>query len=157
MDVRAEGHKQILSITTYNPEFSLYKPKSKSPTASISRQDTFTSSAEAFEAITEEDVPNFGFNIALAGIGVSLVNKRLVEVIYMSMNALTFEYTNSSVAQTVNLACGTLQIDNQLHEAIYPVILQPTPIPKESNGVAALPTVQASVIWLNDDGGDIPL
>ncbi|KAF9044538.1 vacuolar protein sorting-associated protein 13 [Hymenopellis radicata] len=151
LDVRADGHQQVLTITSYNPEYSLYKPKSKSPTGSISRQDTISSSAEAFEAITEEDVPSFGFDITFAGIGISLVNKRLVEVIYISMNSLTFGYTNSSVAQTVNLACGTLQIDNQLHDAIFPVVLQPTPIPKESNGVSPLPTVQASVIWLNDD------
>lgn len=152
IDVRADGHKQVLSITNYIAEYSLYKPKSKSPTGSASRQDSMSSTGEAFEAITEEDIPNFGFNITFAGIGMSLVNKRLVEVLYISMNALTFEYTSSSVAQTVNLSCGTLQIDNQLHDAIFPVILQPTPIPKESNGVSPLPTVQASVIWLNDDG-----
>ncbi|KAK0233092.1 hypothetical protein IW262DRAFT_1304036 [Armillaria fumosa] len=148
LDVRADGHRQILRITNYNPEHSLYKPKNKS-SGSISRQDTI-SSAEAFEAITEDIVPTFGFSINFAGIGISLVNRRLTEVIFVSMNTLSFDYSNSPVAQTVNISCGNLQIDNQLHDALYPVILQPTPMPKESNGVAPLPTVQASVIWLND-------
>lgn len=152
LDVRADKEKQILRITNYNPEQSLYKPRQRSNTMTSSRQDTISSSAEAFEAITEEVTSSLTFLIDLPGLGVSLVNKRMVEVIYMSMDAIKFEYTNSTVAQSINLALGTLQIDNQLHEAIFPVILQPTPIAKESSGVAALPTAQASVIWLKDQG-----
>ncbi|KAJ7293574.1 vacuolar protein sorting-associated protein 13 [Mycena rebaudengoi] len=149
LDVRADGHKQVLRITNYNPELSLYKPK-RASSMPLSRQDTISSSSEAFDAITEEVLPTLAFNIDFAGIGISLVNRKMVEVIYVSMNSLKFEYTNSPVAQAVNIACGTLQIDNQLHDALYPVILQPTPIPKESNGATALPTVQGSVIWLKD-------
>ncbi|KAJ7038206.1 vacuolar protein sorting-associated protein 13 [Mycena alexandri] len=149
LDVRADGHKQVLRITNYNPELSLYKPK-RASSMPLSRQDTISSSTEAFDAITEEVHPTLAFTVDFAGIGISLVNKKMVEVIYMSMLALKFEYTNSEVAQAVNLSCGTLQIDNQLHDALYPVILQPTPIPKGSNGTTALPTVQASVIWLKD-------
>lgn len=107
---------------------------------------------EAFEAVTEEVVPTLGFNVQFSGIGVSLVNRKLVEVIYVSLNSLSFEYTNSSVAQAFNVSCGTVQIDNQLHDALYPVILQPTPLPKDS---AALPTVQASIILLKDEGEPI--
>jgi vacuolar protein sorting-associated protein 13A/C len=118
----------------------------------LTRQDSISASTEAFDAVTEDVPPSLAFTVDFAGIGISLVNKKLVEVIYVSMLALKFEYSNSEVAQAVNLSCGTLQIDNQLHDALYPVILQPTPIPKESNGTAALPTVQASVIWLKDQG-----
>lgn len=149
LDVRADGHKQVLRITNYNPEFSLYKPR-RANSVPLSRQDTISGSAEAFDPITEEVLPSLAFTVDFAGIGVSLVNKKMLEVIYISLNVLKFEYTNSMVAQAVNISCGTLQIDNQLHDALYPVILQPTPIPKESNGNTALPTVQASVIWLKD-------
>lgn len=76
----------------------------------------------------------------------------MVEVVYLSANGLKFEYTDSPVAQAINLVCGNLQIDNQLHDALYPVVLQPTPIPKEAVEVASLPTVQGSVIWLKDQG-----
>lgn len=111
-----------------------------------------TSSAEAFEAVTDAVFPTLAFRVEFAGIGVSLINRKMVEVIYLSVDTLKFEYTDSSVAQAVNLSCGTLQIDNQLHDALYPVILQPTPIGKESDGMAALPTVQGSIIWLKDRG-----
>ncbi|KAH7930968.1 vacuolar protein sorting-associated protein 13 [Leucogyrophana mollusca] len=149
LDVRADGHKQVLRITHYVAENSVYKPKHRS-TGSLARSDTMASSSEAFEAVTEDMSPTFSFNLELAGIGMSLVNRRMVEVIYISIEALKFEYNNSMVAQAVNLSCGSLQIDNQLHDALYPVILQPSPISKEATGVAVLPTIQGSVIWLKD-------
>ena len=151
LDVRADGHKQVLRVTNYNAEQSLYKPK-RTDTSGLARSDTAISSAEAFEAVTEEILPTFTFDVDLAGIGVSLVNRRMVEVVYVSMGTLKFEYSDSAVAQAINLSCGALEIDNQLHDALYPVILQPTPIVKENNGIAALPTVQGSVIWLKDQG-----
>jgi len=95
------------------------------------------------------------FTLDLEGIGLSLMSKKMLEVVYLSMNSLKFEYSSSPVAQAVNLSLGTLQIDNQLHDAIYPVLLQPTPIPKEAAAVASPPTIQASAIWLNDQGGII--
>jgi vacuolar protein sorting-associated protein 13A/C len=96
------------------------------------------------------------FTLDLEGIGLSLMNRKMLEVVYLSMNSLKFEYSSSPVAQAVNLSLGTLQIDNQLHDAIYPVLLQPTPIPKEASAVASPPTIQASVIWLNDQGATPP-
>ncbi|KAJ3842350.1 vacuolar protein sorting-associated protein 13 [Lentinula raphanica] len=147
LDVRADGDQQVLSITNYNAEQSLYKPK-RSMTGSLSRQDTISSAVESFEAIPEEVASTFGLSINFSGIGISLVNRKLVEVIYVSLNTLAFDYTNSTVAQSFTISCGTLQIDNQLHDALYPVILQPTPLPKDS---AALPTVQASIILLQDE------
>ena len=100
-----------------------------------------------------EDVsPDLAVTIELAGVGISLVNRRLVEVIYMVTESIKLEYTNSAIAQAVTLACGHVQVDNQLHEALYPVILQPTPLGNQNSGVGALPTVQASLTWLKDQG-----
>lgn len=98
-----------------------------------------------------EDVPpTLSFNMEFAGIAISLVNRKMVEVVYTSIESLKFEYSNSPVAQSLNLSCGSLQIDNQLHDALYPVIVQPSPISKEASGAAVLPTIQTSVIWLKD-------
>jgi vacuolar protein sorting-associated protein 13A/C len=150
LDVRADGQKQALRITNYEPQHSLYKPRRF--TASHDRKNSTMSSTDAFEAVTEEVTETLVFRVEFAGIGISLVNRKMVEVIYVTVGNLKFEYTDSNIAQAVTLSCSSLQIDNQLHDALYPVILQPTPIPKESSGVAALPTVQASVIWLKDQG-----
>lgn len=151
MDVRASGHQQVLRLSNYNEETSLYRPKLHSSSSSL-RVDTISSGAEAFEAITEDNQPSFLLDVVLEGIGVSLVNRRVIEVVYLSLENLKLDYTSSVVAQSVNLSCGTLQIDNQLHDATFPVVLQPTPIASNVSNVAALPTVQLSLLWLNDQG-----
>lgn len=110
------------------------------------------SSQEAFEAVTEEVAPTLAFKLDFEGIGVSLINRRLIEVVYLTVQQLKFEYSSSPVAQSVNLSVGSLQIDNQLHDGAFPVVLQPTPLSRELKNAAALPTVQGSVIWLNDQG-----
>ncbi|KAG6900136.1 hypothetical protein C0993_002481 [Termitomyces sp. T159_Od127] len=154
LDIRANGHRQVLRITDYSPEHSVYKPRPRSSPVLLARQDTLSSNPEAFEAVAEQVSPILTFTLDLAGIGVSLVNKRVVEVLYVLLDALKMEYTNSAVAQAFNMSCGTVQVDNQLHDALYPVVIQPTPVKKESTGVAALPTVQISVLWLKDQEAD---
>lgn len=149
--MRAEAHKQVLRITKYDPVVSLYKPKRRQ-SGSLARQDTLSGSQDAFEAVQDEVAPTLSFNLDFEGLGVSLINRRMIEVVYLSLNGLKFEYSNSPIAQAINLSCGTLQIDNQLHDALFPVVLQPTPIPRNITAAAALPTVQASMIWLNDQG-----
>ena len=116
-----------------------------------------SSSQDAFEAVQEAVSPVLTVALDMHGIGISLINKRMVEVVYLSLNALKFEYASNPVAQSVTMSCGSLQIDNQLHDALFPVVLQPTPITQESKSVAALPTVQASFIWLNDQGEGLDL
>jgi vacuolar protein sorting-associated protein 13A/C len=140
-----------LQLSNYNVETSLYRPKSRASSSSL-RVDTISSGSEAFEAVIEDSKPNFLLDVYLEGIGISLVNRNVVEVVYISLVNLKLEYTTSSVAQSVNLSGGTVQIDNQLHDATFPVVLQPTPISSDSSNVAALPTVQLSLIWLNDQG-----
>lgn len=45
----------------------------------LSKHDTVSGSAEAFDAITEEVLPTLAFTVDFAGIGISLVNKKMVE------------------------------------------------------------------------------
>ncbi|CCL98963.1 uncharacterized protein FIBRA_00971 [Fibroporia radiculosa] len=149
LDVRADGHKQILRITNYNPERSLYRPR-RSNSVTLARQDTISSSQDAFEVVQEEVHPSLIVSLDIEGIGLSMVNRKMTEVVYISANGLKLEYTDSPISQDLNLSCGSLQVDNQLHDALFPVVLQPTPIAKESSGVASLPTIQSSMIWLKD-------
>jgi vacuolar protein sorting-associated protein 13A/C len=149
MDARASGHQQVLRLSDYNEETSPYRPKSRTSSASL-RVDSISSGTEAFEAVTDDIQPGFMLDVNLDGIGVSLVNRRVIEVVYLSLEHLKVDYTASSVAQSVNLSCDTVQIDNQLHDATFPVVLQPTPISGQASDIAALPTVQFSLTWLND-------
>ncbi|KAJ3551176.1 hypothetical protein NM688_g4862 [Phlebia brevispora] len=149
LDVRAESSTQVIRITNYNPDISLYKPARRS-TLSLAQQDSMSGSQEAFEAVEEEISPTFVFTLDVEGFGLSLVNRKAIEVVYLSLNALKFEYMNNPVAAGINLSCGNLQMDNQLHDAVFPVVIQPTPIPKDSTTVASLPTLQACIYWLKD-------
>jgi vacuolar protein sorting-associated protein 13A/C len=159
LDVRAEGPTQILEISNYSEDTSLYKrrPRAASVSEPLSRQNTISSQAETFEAVTEEIKPSLSINLDLEGLGLSLINKRLVEVLYFTLSKLKLEYTDSEVAQTVNLALGWIQIDNQLHEAMYPIVLQPMVIQKEGAGIDVLPAIQASAIVLKDSGERVPI
>ena len=105
-------------------------------------------SQEAFEAIEQEATPSLTVLLSLEGIGLSLINRSIIEVIYLSARALKVEYMNSDVSQSIDLSIGHLQVDNQLPEATFNVVFQPTPINRQ--GAPKLPTVHASVIILND-------
>ncbi|KAI6133067.1 vacuolar protein sorting-associated protein 13 [Pisolithus croceorrhizus] len=149
LDVRAEGQKQVLRITPYVAERSVFKPK-HTKSESLSRSDSLAST-EAFEAVAEDLTSIITVTVDLSGIGISLMNRKVVEVVYISLDSLQLEYNESPISQAVTVSCGSLRIDNQLHEAVYPVILQPTPITKEARGLAgAPPTIQASFVWLKD-------
>jgi vacuolar protein sorting-associated protein 13A/C len=105
-------------------------------------------SQEAFEAIEQEATPTLTVSLSLEGIGLSLINRSIIEVVYLSARGLKVEYMNSNVSQSVDLSIGHLQVDNQLPEATFNVVFQPTPISRQ--GAPKLPTVQASVVILND-------
>ncbi|EJD47755.1 vacuolar protein sorting-associated protein vps13 [Auricularia subglabra TFB-10046 SS5] len=148
IDVRAEGKRQILTISPYRAETSLYKPR-RSAVGTLSRQDTL-SSVEGFEAVTQDALPTFIFKLDFDGLGVSLVNKRLVEVVYLTLQGIHIEYSMSSTSQGISFHCQTIQLDNQLQEALYPVVLQPTPLSRNNSPIGAPPTIQVSLIVLND-------
>jgi vacuolar protein sorting-associated protein 13A/C len=144
LDIRADGPTQVLSITPYNEAVSVYK-RARAPTG---RQETLMSQ-EAFEAVNQDTPPSLILFIMLEGFGLSVMNRAAVEVVYFSTKMLKLEYTRSDVSQSINLSIGHIQIDNQLPEATFQVVLQPSPIPSRRTG-PALPAVQTSVILLND-------
>ena len=121
LDIRAEDRRQVLTIAPYVAERSLYKPRATTG-GTLQRSDTLISAGEAFEAVTHDEVPSFVFNLELAGIGISLINRKVVEVLYVTMDNLKVAYAAGKSASSVEISCGTLEIDNQLHDALFPVI-----------------------------------
>lgn len=106
-------------------------------------------SAEAFEAIQQESPPSLIVSVILEHFGLSLMNKSVVEVVYFSTEMFKLEYITSDISQTINLSIGHIQLDNQLPEATFQVVLQPSPLPNRRTG-PPLPSVQGSVVLLND-------
>lgn len=72
------AHKSalVLALTDFNPSFSLYRPKSSaaSTTGSTSGDGSMR---DLFETVDIEHVTNYTFKVDFAGIGISVVNKRV--------------------------------------------------------------------------------
>lgn len=152
LDVRAENGGQTLSISNYVEEFSLYRPRLRRQSTTSSRTDTLTGT-DAFETVAVEEVkPSLTVNVNLEGVGISLINKRTIELLYFSSTGIKLEYNDSEAAQTINVTLDSIQLDNQLHDAIFPVVLQPTPLARNDKAaITNLPAVQASLMILKDD------
>ena len=55
------------------------------------------------------------FLLRLNSLGISLIDNSPQELLYISMNLISLQVTQSSEGQTVNFQLGRFQIDNQVH------------------------------------------
>lgn len=150
LDIRAEGSSQRLTISNYRESTSLYKPKRQS--SSSSSPGILGSFQDSFEVVLQDETPFLTINLDLVGLGVSLINRDMVEVVYMSLRQLNVEYSRTVTAQSITFSCFSIQIDNQLYDAMYPVALQPSPLPKQDGMTTPPPAIQISIVYLNDQG-----
>ena len=142
VNVIAQGPKQNLTLSDYKPSKSMYKQKAGTASG---RVDT------GFEAKDIDAVVTFKAQIRLAGIGVSLINKHMKELLYLTLREMELKYTESSVYQTLRAQIKWIQIDNMLYGGIFPIILYPTVVPKTGKEMEAHPILQASVTRVKDD------
>ena len=143
INVIAEGPTQTLVLSDYKPSKSLYRQK----TGSTSR----SSVATTFEAKEIESEVTFKTQLRLAGIGVSLVNKHMKELLYFTMREIEVKYQESKLYQTVGTTIKWIQIDNQLYGGIFPILLYPTVVPKTGREMEAHPIFHAMVTRVKDD------
>ncbi|KAJ3092913.1 hypothetical protein HK102_000456 [Quaeritorhiza haematococci] len=83
-------------------------------------------------------------NVRLEGIGISVMNRQMQELLYASIKDLVIEYTDTSTIENLEFRIKWLQIDNQLYGGLEPIFVYPTVIPKgiQKNGE------EAPVLWL---------
>lgn len=152
IDVRAEGSTQTIRFSNYAEGNSVYKLASRT-SESLARVESATSSREAlFEAVDVEVVTTFSFGISLEGIGISVINKKMAELLYASFRGLTAKYSDSTTSVTYDIGVKWIQIDNQLFGGLYPILLYPSVIPKNDKELEIHPCVQMSAIVLKDEG-----
>ncbi|KAI9741223.1 MAG: hypothetical protein M1834_002939 [Cirrosporium novae-zelandiae] len=143
LNIIAEGPTQTLALSKWKPSQSLYKQKSgTSSQASIST---------GFEVKDFETDVTFKAQLRFAGIGISLVNKHLKELLYMTLRQLELKYHDSKLYQTVNATIKWIQIDNQLYGGIFPILLYPSVVPKTGKEMEAHPIFHAAVTRVKDD------
>lgn len=145
VNIVADGPTQTLVLSNYKPSKSLYKQKSGDAQAS---QASLSSGFEVKEL--ESDV-SFKAQLRLAGFGISLVNKNLKELLYVTFREIELKYGDSKLYQTLNWTIKWVQIDNQLYGGIFPILLYPSVVPKTGKEMDAHPIFHAQITRVKDD------
>jgi vacuolar protein sorting-associated protein 13A/C len=142
LNVVADGPTQTLVMSNYKPQVSLYKQKSAS--ASQSTQG-------GFEVKEQDTDVSMRATIRFAGIGISLVNFQMRELVYATWRDIELKYTDSPLYQTVALTIKWIQVDNQLYGGIFPLIFYPSVVPKTGKEMEAHPIFRITVTRVKDD------
>ena len=145
LNIAAEGPTQTLVLSNYKPSKSLYKQKSQSAQASQG------SSTGGFEVKEQESEVTFKAQLRLAGVGLSLVNTSLKELLYFTLREIELKFGDSKLYQTLNSTIKWIQIDNQLYGGIFPILLYPSVVPKTGKEMEAHPIFHAMVTRVKDD------
>ena len=145
VNIVADGPTQSLVLSNYKPKLSLYRQKTGMSTMSTS------SASQGFEVKQIESEVNFKAEVRFAGVGISLVNSKLKELLYITFREIEFKYGDSKLYQTISMTTKWIQIDNQLYGGIFPILLYPSVVPKTGKEMEAHPIFQTSVTRVKDD------
>ncbi|KAM3417144.1 hypothetical protein BST61_g8719 [Cercospora zeina] len=142
LNVVADGPTQSLVMSNYKPNKSLYKQKSASASASTNT---------GFEVKEQDTDVTMRATLRFAGIGISLVNSQLRELVYATWRDIELKYTDSELYQTVGLTIKWIQIDNQLYGGIFPLIFYPSVVPKTGKEMESHPIFRTAITRVKDD------
>ena len=143
LNVAADGPTQTLILSNFKPSKSLYKQNTGA--------GSITSVAGGFEVKEVDTDITFRAQLKLAGIGISLINAQLRELVYVTLRDITLKYSESALYQTIQASIKWVQIDNQLYGGIFPMILYPSVVPKNTKETEAHPSVHAMITRVKDD------
>jgi len=128
----------------------VYRPKR--PGGNLVRSDSVDSfNAMSFETVLAPEKPTLTVSVELEGLGISVVNRNLQELLYASIRGIKLSYSDYPHFYDASLDCKWIQIDNQLFGGLFPIILYPTIVPKDGKELESHPTLQLSVAILKDD------
>ncbi|GFF41445.1 vacuolar protein sorting-associated protein 13 [Aspergillus udagawae] len=143
INIVADGPTQTLVLSNFKQSRSLYKQQKA--------QTSQTSVSTGFEVKELDSDVNFKAQLRLAGVGVSLINKNLKELLYLTFREIEIKFRESRVYQTLNTTIKWIQIDNQLYGGIFPILLYPSVVPKTGKEMEAHPIFHAMVTRVKDD------
>lgn len=114
-------------------------------------------SSIAFEAVSIDTSVKMTANIDFEGIGISILNRGMHEMMYISFRGLELRYVDTQTSYSASVNCKWIQMDNQLFGGLYPIVLYPSVLPKDGKDLESHPTLQASVIVLKDESELLPI
>ncbi|KAJ5133749.1 hypothetical protein N7526_005114 [Penicillium atrosanguineum] len=143
INIIADGPTQTLVLSNFKPSKSIYKQqKGQSSSASM---------GTGFEVKEMNSDVNFKAQLRLGGIGISLINQNLKELLYLTFREIEIKFPESRIYQTLNTTIKWIQIDNQLYGGIFPILLYPSVVPKTGKEMEAHPIFHAMVTRVKDD------
>lgn len=148
LNIMIDNGVQVLVITNYREELSLHKLRSRQ-----SSNKSFLSrvNEEKFEIINNNEVSHYNVFISFEGIGISLINCKLQEVLYISLKGLELQLDDSDTYSVISWKLKWMQIDNQLFGGVFQNILYPTKIPNSTKEIDIHPALSGSVSRVKDD------
>ena len=162
LNVIADGPTQALLISNYDPSSSLYKLKdvpvgSNRSSIDARRSDpSLSGSPDLYEEENQDKHVLQNITVRIAGCGISLINKKLRELAYVSIKGLELNYKDSDLYQTLGWKIKWLQVDNQTFGSVYQSVLYPTTIPKSVEDLDAHPIFSGSISKVKDDSFGLP-
>ncbi|KAI8072416.1 hypothetical protein BC940DRAFT_233832 [Gongronella butleri] len=150
IDIKTQKSRQILQLSPFNQNSSLFRPLPGASSSKLATDGASVSSREEFETIDLKTVTSFQIEVKLARIGVSLINKSLQELAYLSLKNGEMRITDSSQYQSIRCKIEWMQIDNQLYETSFPILLYPSNLTKNNNQ-ELVPTFQLALDRVKDD------
>jgi vacuolar protein sorting-associated protein 13A/C len=141
LNIMADGPTQTLKLTPFKQSKSLYRQKTNATHSTTS----------GFEVKDLDTDVTFVAQLRLAGIGISLVNRQLKELVYLTLRDIELKYSDSPLYQTMKATIKWMQIDNQLYGGIFPIIFYPSVVPKTGKEMEAHPILHVAVTKVKDD------
>ncbi|KAG2223432.1 hypothetical protein INT45_001738, partial [Circinella minor] len=150
IDIKTRQSTQVLYLTPYVQSQSYFRPLTSDVSSLLSASSQETVAREGFETVDIKPVIHFVVELKMSQIAFSMVNKRLQEIAYITFRGLELKFTESNMYQSVRWIIKWVQIDNQLYDAVYPILLYPTNVTTESKN-EILPTFQLGLDRVKDD------
>lgn len=138
LNVVADGPTQTLVLSRWKPQTSLYKQKASSSNAD-------------FEIKERDSDVHLHAQIRFSGIGVSLINRQMRELVYITLRDIEVVYKDSKLYQMLTAQIKWIQVDNQLYGGIFPLIFYPSVVPKTGREMEAHPIFKAAITRVKDD------
>ncbi|KAL6927429.1 hypothetical protein ACO0SA_003727 [Hanseniaspora valbyensis] len=177
LNILADGPTLALVFTKYNPEVSLYKINNyekhmsnenlkRTSTQNIS---TVSSNSESYNRSSTDlsstnsnnlfklpdpektDIPTLRVLFNVNGVGISLINKKLEEILYSKIKGIELRYNNSKIYKSISWKVKFLQVDNQLFEDNIKNVLYPTVVTDRKDDMDKHPVFSGSITRVNDE------
>lgn len=142
LNVVADGPTQTLVLSDYDPSMTLYKVDTNASQASIAAKPA---------AQVDEGPLSLSVELNLEGVSLSVINAELQELCYVTIRGMELRFRVSEIYETVTTKLKWIQIDNQLPNSVFPILLYPSVVPHIGREMESHPIFSASISKVRDD------